>query len=94
MINPNHSAALLLLPSTLLAADQSAFLNRGGLLTQASFLTASANGVDTSPVVRGVYVQQKLLGYAPPPPPPDVPLIEPDASGATTIREQLTMHRE
>jgi mono/diheme cytochrome c family protein len=67
---------------------------RGGLLTQASFLTASANGVDTSPVVRGVYVQQKLLGYTPPPPPPSVPLIEPDASGAKTIREQLAMHRE
>ncbi len=67
---------------------------RGGLLTQASFLTASANGVDTSPVVRGVYVQEKILGYSPPPPPPDVPLIEPDASGATTIREQLAMHRE
>ncbi len=66
---------------------------RGGLLTQASFLTASANGVDTSPVVRGVYVQEKLLGYTPPPPPPDVPLIEPDASGAKTIREQLAMHR-
>ncbi len=67
---------------------------RGGLLTQASFLTASANGVDTSPVVRGVYVQEKLLGYTPPPPPPDVPVIEPDASGAKTIREQLAMHRE
>ena len=66
---------------------------RGGLLGHASFLTASANGVDTSPVVRGVYVQQKLLGYTPPPPPPDVPLIEPDASGATTIREQLAKHR-
>ena len=46
------------------------------------------------PLVRGVYVQEKLLGYTPPPPPPDVPLIEPDASGATTIREQLAMHRE
>ncbi len=66
---------------------------RGGLLGQASFLTASANGVDTSPVLRGVYVQEKLLGYTPPPPPPDVPLIEPDASGAKTIREQLAMHR-
>ena len=67
---------------------------RGGLLTHASFLTASANGVDTSPVVRGVYVQEKLLGYTPPPPPPDVPVIEPDASGATTIREQLSRHRK
>lgn len=67
---------------------------RGGLLTQAAFLTASANGVDTSPVVRGIFVQQKLLGYTPPPPPPDVPLLEPDARGATTIREQLAKHRE
>lgn len=67
---------------------------RGGLLGQGVFLTASANGVDTSPVVRGVYVQQKILGYTPPPPPPDVPVIEPDASGAKTIREQLAKHRE
>ncbi|MBL9201069.1 MAG: DUF1592 domain-containing protein [Opitutaceae bacterium] len=67
---------------------------RGGLLGQGAFLTASANGVDTSPVVRGVYVQQKILGYTPPPPPPDVPVIEPDASGAKTIREQLAKHRE
>ncbi len=62
--------------------------------TQGAFLIASANGVDTSPVVRGVYVQQKILGYTPPPPPPDVPVIEPDAGGAKTIREQLAKHRE
>ena len=67
---------------------------RGGLLGHASFLTASANGVDTSPVLRGVYVQEKILGYTPPPPPPDVPVLEPDARGATTIREQLAKHRE
>ncbi|MBL6764140.1 MAG: DUF1592 domain-containing protein, partial [Verrucomicrobiae bacterium] len=67
---------------------------RGGLLTQAAFLTASANGVDTSPVVRGIFVQEKILGYSPPPPPPDVPVLEPDIRGATTIREQLARHRE
>ncbi len=44
---------------------------RGGLLGHASLLTASANGVDTSPVVRGLYVLEKLLGYTPPPPPSD-----------------------
>lgn len=66
---------------------------RGGLLTQAAFLTASANGVDTSPVLRGVYVQDKLLGYTPPPPPPDVPILEPDVRGATNIRDQLAKHR-
>lgn len=67
---------------------------RGGLLGHGAFLTASANGVDTSPVVRGIYVLQKLLGYTPPPPPPDVPAIEPDIRGAVTIREQLVKHRE
>ncbi len=67
---------------------------RGGLIGQGSFLTASANGVDTSPVVRGIYVLEKLLGYTPPPPPPDVPVIEPDIRGAVTIREQLEKHRE
>ena len=66
----------------------------GGLLTQGAFLTASANGVDTSPVVRGIYVLEKLLGYTPPPPPPDVPAIEPDIRGAVTIRQQLEKHRE
>jgi mono/diheme cytochrome c family protein len=66
---------------------------RGGLIGQGAFLTASANGVDTSPVVRGIYVLEKLLGYTPPPPPPDVPVIEPDIRGAVTIREQLEKHR-
>jgi len=67
---------------------------RGGLIGQGAFLTASANGVDTSPVVRGIYVLEKLLGYTPPPPPPDVPAIEPDIRGAVSIREQLEKHRE
>ena len=67
---------------------------RGGLPGHGAFLTASANGVDTSPVVRGIYVLEKLLGYTPPPPPPDVPAIEPDIRGAVTIREQLLKHRE
>ena len=66
---------------------------RGGLLGQGAFLTASANGVDTSPVVRGVYVLDKILGYIPPPPPADVPAIEPDIRNATTVREQLQKHR-
>lgn len=68
--------------------------NRGGLLGQGTFLTASANGVDTSPVVRGIYVLEKILGYSPPPPPPDVPAIEPDIRNAVTIREQLVKHRQ
>ena len=66
----------------------------GGILGHGSFLTASANGVDTSPVVRGIYVMNKLLDYTPPPPPDDVPEIEPDVTGATTLREKLIKHRE
>ncbi|QGJ69342.1 Cytochrome c domain-containing protein [Planctomycetales bacterium 10988] len=68
-------------------------LHRGGLLGHASVLTASANGVETSPVVRGVWLLESILGTPPSPPPPDVPPIEPDTRGATTIRDQLAKHR-
>ena len=67
---------------------------RGGLLGQASILTVSANGIDTSPVVRGVWVLENLLGDPPQPPPPDVEPLDPDIRGATTIREQLEKHRQ
>ncbi|MBT5815370.1 MAG: DUF1592 domain-containing protein [Opitutales bacterium] len=67
---------------------------RGGLLGQASILTVTANGVDTSPVLRGVWLLENLLGTPPPPPPPDVEPLDPDIRGTTTIREQLTKHRE
>jgi len=66
---------------------------RGGLLTQGSLLKLTANGTTTSPVVRGTFMLTRLLGDPPPPPPPSVPAIEPDISGATTIREQLAQHR-
>ena len=65
---------------------------RGGLLGMAGVLTVSANGVDTSPVTRGVYVLENLLGTPPPPPPDEVPAIEADVSGAKTIREKLAKH--
>ena len=67
---------------------------RGGLLGQASVLTLTANGVDTSPVIRGVWILENLLGAPPAPPPPNVPAIEPDIRGAKTIRDQLEKHRE
>ncbi|HEX4146383.1 MAG TPA: DUF1592 domain-containing protein [Pirellulales bacterium] len=67
---------------------------RGGLLGQASVLTLTANGVDTSPVIRGVWILENLLGAPPAPPPPNVPALEPDIRGAKTIREQLQKHRE
>jgi hypothetical protein len=67
---------------------------RGGLLGQASILTITSNGTSTSPVVRGVWVLENLLDSPPSPPPPDVPAIEPDVRGATTVREQLAKHRQ
>lgn len=66
---------------------------RRGLLGHASVLTITANGVETSPVTRGVWLLEKLFGTPPGPPPPDVPPIEPDIRGATTIRQQLEKHR-
>jgi hypothetical protein len=66
--------------------------HRGGLLGMAGVLTVSANGVETSPVTRGVWVSENILGIHPPPPPDEVPAIEPDVSGATTIRERLAKH--
>jgi mono/diheme cytochrome c family protein len=68
--------------------------HRGGLLTMASVLKVTANGTTTSPVVRGAWVLDRILGTQPPKPPADVPAIEPDIRGSTTIREQLAKHRQ
>ena len=67
--------------------------HRGGLLGHGSVLTVTANGIETSPVVRGVWVLENIFGTPPPPPPPDVQPLEPDTRGTTTIREQLKKHR-
>jgi len=68
--------------------------HRGGVMTHASVLKVSANGATTSPVIRGIWVLERLLGIEPPPPPPGVAGIEPDVRGATTLREMLEKHRE
>lgn len=64
----------------------------GGLLTQGAILKVSANGTTTSPVVRGAWVMERLIGKPPPPPPPSVPAVEPDIRGAKTIRDLLALH--
>jgi hypothetical protein len=66
---------------------------RGGLLTQASVLKVTANGTATSPVQRGVWVMERILGIPRQPPPPNTPGIEPDATGAVTIRQMIEKHR-
>jgi hypothetical protein len=67
---------------------------RGGVLTQASVLTVSSYPTRTSPVLRGKYLLENILGAPPPPPPPDVPpLDESKAGNAGTLREQMEAHR-
>lgn len=66
---------------------------RGGLLGQASVLRVTANGTTSSPVLRGVWIVERILGVHVPPPPSGVPAVEPDIRGAVTIREQLDKHR-
>lgn len=72
-----------------LAPDQ-----RSGLLTQAAILKVTADGSVTSPVLRGVWVNERLLGRHIPPPPENVPAIEPDIRGAVSIRDQLAKHTD
>jgi hypothetical protein len=64
----------------------------GGLLTQAAIQRVTANGTNTSPVVRGAWVMTRLLGQPPPHPPESVPAVEPDIRGARTIRDLLARH--
>lgn len=67
--------------------------HRGGVITHASILKATANGTYTSPIKRGVWMLERIIGRPPSPPPPDTPAIEPDIRGATTLREQIEKHR-
>lgn len=69
---------------------------RGGLMAQGSLLTVTSYPGRTSPVLRGKWLLDNLLGTPPPPPPPNVPIL-PDASPGeipTSIRDRLTRHRE
>ena len=67
--------------------------HRGGVITHASILKATANGTYTSPIKRGVWMLERIIGRPPNPPPPDTPAIESDIRGATTLREQIEKHR-
>lgn len=62
-------------------------------MTQGAILKVTADGTTTSPVVRGVFVNERILGVRVPPPPPGIPAVEPDVRGATSIRDQLAKHR-
>jgi hypothetical protein len=67
---------------------------RGGLLRQGSILTVTSYATRTSPVVRGKYVLDALLGAPPPPPLPDVPALKDNTvNGHLAVRERLAEHR-
>ena len=67
---------------------------RGGLLTHASVLTVTSNPTRTSPVKRGKWVLEQILGTPPPPPPPDVPELEAQGKLTGTLRQRMEQHRE
>ncbi|MSQ93869.1 MAG: DUF1592 domain-containing protein [Gemmataceae bacterium] len=67
---------------------------RGGLLTHASILTITSNPTRTSPVKRGVWVLEQILGAPPPPPPPNVPELEEKGQLKGTLRERMEQHRK
>ena len=68
---------------------------RGGVMTQAGVLTATANGLRTLPITRGAFVLEQILADPPKPPPPDIPAVEKvvTAKPVATLRERLEQHR-
>jgi mono/diheme cytochrome c family protein len=64
----------------------------GGIWTQPAVMKVTANGTNTSPVKRGVFVAERLLGVHIPPPPPNIEPIATDTSGATSLKEKLALH--
>jgi hypothetical protein len=68
---------------------------RGGVLTQGSVLVATATPTRTSPVIRGKWILEQILGTPPPPPPPDVPPLQEQKaiSQTTSVRQRLEQHR-
>jgi mono/diheme cytochrome c family protein len=70
--------------------------NRGGVIAQASVLTLTSNPTRTSPVKRGKWILENILGTPPPPPPPDVPDLpnEKHAADAASLRQRMEEHRK
>jgi hypothetical protein len=69
---------------------------RGGVLTQASILTVTSNPTRTSPVKRGKWILENILGTPPPPPPPDVPELKEDKAAVLSgsLRQRMDQHRK
>ena len=67
---------------------------RGGLMGHSTILTVSANGVDTSPIIRGAWIQEKLMNNPPPAPPEVVSDIGPDTQGAKSLKDRVKKHKD
>ena len=76
--------------------DDDGTVRRGGLLRHASILTVTSYATRTSPVIRGNWVLENILGIPPPPPPPNVPALEEKSAAgkARSVRERLAAHRD
>jgi hypothetical protein len=69
-------------------------LSRRGVLGLPGVLTVTGDGVESSPILRGVWVMENLFGKHPPPPPKDVPALDIDTSQAKSVRETLAAHTQ
>jgi hypothetical protein len=71
---------------------------RGGVLTEGTILAVTSNPTRTSPVKRGLFILDSILGTPPPPPPPNIPPLEDAAKGdkdhALSLRQTLALHRQ
>lgn len=79
--------------TALLAGVPQDVVHRGGVLGLPGVLTLTGDGVESSPIRRGVWVLENLYGTPPPPPPDDVKALVADTTGAVTVRESLAAHR-
>jgi hypothetical protein len=72
------------------------YRSRGGLLQQAAILTMTADGAESNPIYRGVWVLERLLNDPPPPPPPSVPPLDTSAEdfAALTLKQKIELHRQ
>ncbi|MBL9190443.1 MAG: DUF1592 domain-containing protein [Opitutaceae bacterium] len=78
------------------AAKVPDYRTRGGLLHQAAILTMTADGAESNPIYRGVWILERILNDPPPPPPPAVPSLEEAAAGVgpLTLKQRIERHRE
>lgn len=72
------------------------YRSRGGLLHQGAILTMTADGAESNPIYRGVWILERLLNDPPPPPPPTVPPLDVSASdfALLTLKQKIELHRE